>query len=202
MNYRNENVYNGMMAVFKHWLVEGADGFRIDAINHLYEVENLSNELVVNINGDMGSYDNFYHTATMNRPESYEFIYAVRKMMDEYVESTEEKLPRMMMTEAYATIGEQVLWYGANGTTLGSHMPFNFVLIADLNKTSTADQFKTSIDSWIDAMPVWGEANWVMGNHDRSRVGFRYGEDRHESLAIMTMTLPGINVVYYVSKRS
>lgn len=104
-----------------------------------------------------------------------------------------------MMTEAYASIEQQVLWYGHNHTTLGSHMPFNFALISDLNKESKADQFKNSINSWLDAMPTWGIANWVLGNHDRPRIGFRYGEDRHESLAIMTMMLPGLNVVYYVT---
>lgn len=132
------------------------------------------------------------------QPESYKFIYEVREMIDEFVENSNDKINRMMMTEAYATIKEQVLWYGYNDTTLGSHMPFNFQLIANLNAESTSNDFKFAIDEWIDAMPVWGLANWVLGNHDRPRVGSRYGEARHESLAIMTMMLPGINVVYYV----
>lgn len=188
-----------MIDVFKHWLDEGADGFRIDAINHLFETVDMPDEVYYDPMGDLTSYDNLIHTHTMNRPESYEFIYDVRKMMDEYVSNTTEKHSRIIMTEAYATIKQQVLWYGHNDTTRGSHMPFNFALISDLSKESKAADFKRSIDSWISAMPTWGEANWVMGNHDRSRVGYRYGEDRHESLAIMTMLLPGINVVYYVS---
>lgn len=119
-------------------------------------------------------------------------------MMDEFVASTQDKITRMMMTEAYASVEQQVLWYGYNDTTRGSHMPFNFALISNLHKTSTAGEFKTSIDSWMLAKPHYGIANWVLGNHDRSRIGSRYGEDRHESLAILTMMLPGINVVYYV----
>lgn len=47
-------------------------------------------------------------------------------------------------------------------------------------------------------MPTYANANWVLGNHDRPRVAYRYGEERHESLAIMTMMLPGLNVIYYV----
>lgn len=124
--------------------------------------------------------------------------------MDKFVAASDDKVTKMMMTEAYASISEQVKWYGqtdeiTNVTTLGSHMPFNFALITALNVTSKAVTFSEAIDSWINAMPTYGKANWVLGNHDRSRVGFRYGEDRHESLAILTMMLPGLNVVYYVS---
>lgn len=104
-----------------------------------------------------------------------------------------------MMTEAYATIDNQIRWYGTEERR-GAHMPFNFALISDLDRDSTASDFKGAIDGWLDRVPDFGEANWVLGNHDRSRIGFRYGEDRHESLAIMSMLLPGINVVYYVSK--
>ena len=119
-------------------------------------------------------------------------------MMDEFVEASEDKVTRFMMTEAYATIENQVRWYG-NETHKGAHMPFNFALIAQLDVNSTAENFKDAVDLWLNAMPEHGRANWVLGNHDRPRVGYRYGEDRHESLAIMTMMLPGLNVVYYVS---
>lgn len=118
--------------------------------------------------------------------------------MDEFVEASEDKVTRFMMTEAYASIEDQVRWYGYNDTRRGSHMPFNFALISELDRTSTAQDFKDAIDLWIDAMPDYGRANFVLGNHDRPRVGYRYGENRHESLAIMTMMLPGINVIYYV----
>lgn len=67
----------------------------------------------------------------------------------------------------------------------------------DLDKNSNAFDFKTAIERWIDNMPEGASANWVLGNHDRPRIAYRYGEDRHESLAILTMCLPGQNVVYY-----
>lgn len=102
------------------------------------------------------------------------------------------------MTEAYASLDNTMRWFGTEQRR-GSHMPFNFALIADLNRNSPAADFKTAIDNWMTSVPSFGEPNWVLGNHDRSRIGFRYGENRHESLAIMTMLLPGMNVVYYVS---
>lgn len=102
------------------------------------------------------------------------------------------------MTEAYASVDNTIRWFGTQDRR-GAHMPFNFALISDLDGTSRAQDFKDAIDSWLVRVPAFGEANWVLGNHDRPRIGFRYGEERHESLAVMTMLLPGINVVYYVS---
>lgn len=120
-------------------------------------------------------------------------------MMDKFVEDSGSKEPKMMMTEAYASIPEQVRWYGKDENNLGAHWPFNFALIVDLNNESKANDFSAAVNSWLDEMPSYAKPNWVLGNHDRPRVGYRYGEDRHESLAIMTMMLPGLNVVYYVS---
>lgn len=120
-------------------------------------------------------------------------------MMDEYSKTATKKYTRLMMTEAYASIDEQVKWYGANETYQGGHWPFNFALIVDLDKNSKAEAFHKATTTWIDKMPTYAMANWVLGNHDRPRFGYRYGEDRHESMAIMSMGLPGNNVIYYVS---
>jgi alpha-glucosidase len=138
-----------MIEILKYWLEQGADGFRIDAINHLFEVEELFNEDYINPQGDKTSYDNLKHTNTMNRPESYEFIYDVREMMDKYVASTDDKVTRLMMTEAYAPITEQVKWYGSSEERLGAHFPFNFALITSVNDTSNAEAFATAIDEWV-----------------------------------------------------
>lgn len=116
--------------------------------------------------------------------------------MDEFVKTKNDNITRIMMTEAYASLPETIKWYG-NDSHPGSHMPFNFALISGLQKLSNALDFNSSVNSWLNEMPNGTVANWVMGNHDRSRVGSRYGEERHEGLAIMTMALPGINVVYY-----
>jgi alpha-glucosidase len=131
--------------------------------------------------------------------ESYEFIYKLRKMMDEYSKTAEKNHTRLMMTEAYASVPQQVRWYGKDEENQGGHWPFNFALIINLDKNSKAADFQAAINEWVAAMPSYGVANWVLGNHDRPRLGYRYGEDRHESLAILSMALPGNNVIYYVS---
>lgn len=93
--------------------------------------------------------------------------------MDEFVAASTDKVTKFMMTEAYATVAEQVKWYGKDENTPGSHMPFNFALINNLDKDSKAPKFKEAIDEWMNQMPKFGDphANWVMGNQIVMRIG-------------------------------
>jgi len=65
-----------------------------------------------------------------------------------------------MMTEAYASLTNTIKYY-----SYGSHIPFNFNFIMNVNKDSDAAAFKKTIDEWIKAMPANGVANWVVREH-------------------------------------
>ncbi|KAL7047365.1 hypothetical protein ACKWTF_002883 [Chironomus riparius] len=161
----------------------------------MFETEGFPDEEYIDEDGDTTHYDNLNHTHTRDLDESYEVIFKWRKLFEDY--ATENGIEKIfMMTEAYADIDKQIKWYGTEEQP-GSHMPFNFALISNLDRYSTAQDFQDAVHAWYSRLPSFGEANWVLGNHDRPRIGYRYGEDRHESLAMMTMLLPGINVVYY-----
>lgn len=67
LNYENKDVYDGMMEILEYWLKQGADGFRMHFINHLFEAEGLPDEPYYNPNGDRESYSNLFHNATMNQ---------------------------------------------------------------------------------------------------------------------------------------
>lgn len=67
------------MAVLKYWLEEGADGFRIDAINHMFEVKELTSEQWIDPEGDQTSYDNLNHTMTMNQVRTkFSFLFNMK----------------------------------------------------------------------------------------------------------------------------
>lgn len=122
-------------------------------------------------------------------------IYQWREVMDEYNEGE----TRIMMSEAYANETFTMKYYESeDGLRQGSHMPFNFVLINELNEWSTAADFKSVIDNRIKALPSGRMTNWVIGNHDQPRVGSRYGREKIDSLLTLVMTLPGIAVTYNV----
>lgn len=66
-----------------------------------------------------------------------------------------------MMTEAYTSLENEIRFY-TDGTREGSQIPFNFELISFINKSSTANDYKFRINSWLALMPSGYQANWVV----------------------------------------
>lgn len=123
-------------------------------------------------------------------------IYQWRVVLDEFTEQ-EGGFTRIMMSEAYANTSKTMEYYQSlDGTRNGSHMPFNFVLLNELNENSSADDFLRVITDRLEAIPPGKVTNWVLGNHDQPRVGSRYGVERIDALLMIVMTLPGIAVTY------
>lgn len=66
LNYRHAPVRAEMMSMLRYWLEQGVDGFRIDAINHMYETIGMPSEAYYKEDGDKTDYNNMYHNHTMN----------------------------------------------------------------------------------------------------------------------------------------
>ncbi|XP_058816112.1 maltase 2-like [Topomyia yanbarensis] len=198
LNFRNPAVVERMNDVMRYWLAKGVAGFRIDAVNHLYEVEDFRDEPETGTDRDPLSYGFTHHYYTKDMPEVYDMVYQWRTLLDDW-KLTHGGPTRIMMTEAYANITFTMRYYRSTGDGVrsGSHMPFNFLLITDLNDASSAQDFVFTINKWLTYMPRDQTANWVIGNHDQPRVGSRYGKERIDAINTLLMTLPGIAVTYY-----
>ncbi|XP_059622908.1 maltase A3-like [Phlebotomus argentipes] len=198
LNYRNPKVVQEMKKVLKFWLDKGVDGFRVDAIPNLFEVlpENgiYPDEPLSHLTDDEDSFDYLEHIHTMDLPETVEMVYEWRELMDEY--TRKDGNTRAMLSEADSPIDILMTYYG-NGQKNGSHIPFNFKMLMNLNNASNAIDFREKIHLWLDNLPAGCEANWVMGNHDRARIGSRFGADRIDLINILINTLPGISITYY-----
>lgn len=133
------------------------------------------------------------------QPEHYDVIYDWRDFADNYQkEKGGEK--RILMTEAYTKSTNLPLYYNSpDNKRQGCEIPFNFMFIMDLGKTATVDEFKKGVDHLLSLVPKGKYMNWVIGNHDRARVGSRFGPQRIDGMLMLAMTLPGIAVTYYVS---
>lgn len=107
---------------------------------------------------------------------------------------------RVLMTEAFTGVENAAKWYGADGNNLGSHIPNNFAFVSDITRETSATMYKEIVDSWMLHMPAhaMGQASWLLGNHDRSRIASRFDGGRHENMAIMSMLLGGVAMIYYV----
>jgi len=67
------------------WLERGVDGFRIDAVNYLFEREDLADEPKSNKPGYLETdYDWLTHTNTVDQPETFEMVRTWRELFDEY----------------------------------------------------------------------------------------------------------------------
>ncbi|KAI4499900.1 hypothetical protein M0802_005156 [Mischocyttarus mexicanus] len=191
LNFSNPELREEMDNILRFWLRKGIDGFRVDAIPHLFERDDLRDEPRSNIPGttirDYGYLDHIY---TKDDQRNYDMVRSWRKVLDDYAIATNVD-EKVLMTEAYTNLKNTTKYYH-----YGTQIPFNFHFISDLNNKSSARDFKRIIDGWMGYTPKNGVANWVLGNHDNSRVATRFAK-RAMQLNMLTMILPGIAVSYY-----
>ena len=68
------------------------------------------------------------------------------------------------MTEAYTSMENVMRWYESEDGRMGSHIPFNFLLIMDLNNDTAPSVFQNEIATWISNVPEGHHANWVVSD--------------------------------------
>uniref|UniRef100_A0AAG5DRP9 alpha-glucosidase n=2 Tax=Anopheles atroparvus TaxID=41427 RepID=A0AAG5DRP9_ANOAO len=194
LNYRHVPVVEEMTRMLTFWLEMGVDGFRLDAINHMFEDEQMRDEPPGW--GAPGTYDELDHIYTKDNPDTYGVVYSWRELCDDYGLRNDKTV--ILMTEAYASIENTMLYYeDATGQRQGAHMPFNFQLIYDFQPEQNAIGLKQSIDWWMNHMPARHTPSWVAGSHDHSRVASRVGLEFVDQVLTLVHTLPGTSITYY-----
>jgi alpha-glucosidase len=73
-------------------------------------------------------------------------------------------------------------------------MPFNFTL---LNVPWSAEAVRSTVDAMEAALPPGAWPNWVLGNHDESRIASRIGAAAARSAMLFLLTLRGTPTLYY-----
>src|ERR1700730_14404328 len=169
LNWRNPEVRAAMLDVLRFWLARGVDGFRVDAIHHLVEDEQLrDNPLNPEWREDMSPARRLIRLRTMDQPEVHQAIAAMRQVADEYG-------GRLMIGEAYLPIDRLMAYYGVNLT--GFHLPFNFHLIsAPWKPAAIADLIETyerALPTW-DSSLVAGEEIFIGGSTANATQGDQY----------------------------
>jgi alpha-glucosidase len=185
LNWRNPAVQAAMLDVLRFWFARGVDGFRVDAIHHLIEDDQLrDNPPDPNWREGMSPARRLMRLHTMDQPEVHDAIAAMRRVADSYGD-------RVMIGEAYLPIDRLMAYYGVDLT--GFHLPFNFHLMSTpWNPTAVA----ALIQAYERALPRGGWPNWVLGNHDRSRAVSRLGPEQARVAAMLLLTLRGTPTIY------
>uniref|UniRef100_A0A1Q3FRM2 alpha-glucosidase n=1 Tax=Culex tarsalis TaxID=7177 RepID=A0A1Q3FRM2_CULTA len=200
LNFRNPKVVEEMKDVLRFWLDVGVDGFRIDSVGCMFEVpadENgdFPDEPLSGTTEDKEDFAYLNHIHTIDRPENVEMVYEWRKLLEDYQKEHGGET-RILMTESWSSLDIIKPYYRNIRGVEGAQMPFNFRLITEVNADSSAYDFKNVIDSWMAIVDEEHSANWVLGNHDRSRVATRMGVERTDGMAMIELTLPGVSVTY------
>ena len=185
LNWRNPEVVRAMLDVLRFWFDRGVDGFRVDAIHHLIEdAQFRDNPPNPDWRPGMSPSRRLLRVHTMDQPEVHEAIVAMRRVADAYAD-------RVLIGEAWLPIDRLMAYYGVD--LGGFHLPFNFHLITT---AWTAEAVGALIDTYEAALPPGGWPNWVLGNHDRSRVASRLGAAQARVAAMLLLTLRGTPTIY------
>src|SRR6185369_12806490 len=185
LNWRNSEVRAAMLDVMRFWFDRGVDGFRVDAIHQLIEDERLrDNPPDPDWRPGMSPARRLLRAHTIDQPEVHEAIAAMRQVADEYGD-------RVMIGEAYLPIDRLMAYYGVD--IAGFHLPFNFHLISTPWQPSAISAL---VSAYEKALPAGGWPNWVLGNHDRSRVASRIGPKQARLAAMLLLTLRGTPTIY------
>jgi len=196
LNFRSQKVVDEMKNVLRFWLAKGISGFRVDAVQNLFETGpdedgNIPNEPLSGECDDDQNFCYLNHIHIEHKDETLDMVYQWREVLDEF--SGDE--PKIMMTEAFPPLDLLTKYY-QNGTRQGAQIPFNFEIIYKLDETSTAKDWRQVIENYLNYVPNNHLPNWVLGNHDRNRIASRLGKERIDLFNVLLQTLPGNAITY------
>lgn len=187
LNWRNPEVKNAMFDVTRWWYKRGIAGFRLDAVDTLYEDPALTDNPVLpgkNVYGDPNEINKYNDKF----PEVHTTLRKLRQVANEY--------NAVLIGETWTdNAAELKQYYGDHSDELQMPMDFMFTMV---NKVSAPD-FRKQIAA-VDGSGGW--PIYVVSNHDIRRVYDRYGDGVHNDqiaklMATMYLTLRGTPILYY-----
>ena len=188
LNWRNPVVNDAMLDVTRWWYKRGVSGFRLDAVDTLFEDPGLKDNPIVS--PEKNAFGDPIEQEIYNKklPEVHDVLRGLRKVADEY--------DAVLIGETWtANIGELNAYYGKGNNELQLPMDFLFTTV---DKLSPADFRKQIAD--VNAASGW--PTFVIGNHDKVRSYDRYGDGQHNDqiaklMGALYLTLRGTPIMYY-----
>jgi alpha-glucosidase len=187
LNWRNPAVRDAMFDITRWWYQRGVAGFRLDAVNALFEDPMLQDNPVLpglNKFGDPNE-ENRYNS---DLAEVHGVLRGLRAVADEY--------DAVLIGETWTRdIGGLKQYYGDHSNELQMPMDLMFTTI---NKLSPPE-FRRQIAS-VEAAGGWPV--YVISNHDIVRSYVRYGDGVHNDaiaklMAALYLTLRGSPIMYF-----
>ncbi|GDY28960.1 alpha-amylase family glycosyl hydrolase [Gandjariella thermophila] len=187
LNWRHPEVRAAQCDVLRFWLRRGVDGFRVDACRQLVKDERLrDNPVNPDYHPGLPPYQALLPVFTAERPELLDVLGELRRTLDQH------RGDGVLLGEMYLPVERLPRYYGANGE--GLHLPSNTQLISCPYR---AADIAALIRRYEAALPDHAWPNWMLGNHDRSRIATRVGAAQARVAAMLLLTLRGTPILYY-----
>jgi alpha-glucosidase len=187
LNWRNPAVKKAMFDVTRWWYRRGVAGFRLDAVDTLFEDPKLHDNPVLPGKNQFGD-PNEINKYDQKLPEVHVVLRELRKVADAN--------DAVLIGETYTNNLVQLKeYYGAGNQELQMPMDMMFGLV---NKLSAPD-FRRQI-ALVESSGGWPV--YVLSNHDIERSYDRYGDGVHNDaiaklMAGLYLTLQGTPIMYY-----
>jgi alpha-glucosidase len=186
LNWRNPEVENAMFDVTRWWYKRGVSGFRLDAVDTLFEDPALhDNPVLPGMNSYGDPNEDFKYNVKL--PELHGVLERLRAIADEN--------DAVLIGETWTRdVDELKAYYGARTPELQMPMDFMFTMV---NKLSPPEFRKQIAAANSAGWPVF-----VISNHDIARSYVRYGDGAHNDaiakvIAGLYLTLRGTPILYY-----
>ncbi|AXH34602.1 DUF3459 domain-containing protein [Humibacter sp. BT305] len=190
LNWRNPAVKQAMFDVLRFWLDRGVDGFRVDAVWRLIKDAQLRDNPTPTDDDPTEIAGAAAHSTvrqvqkyTADQPELPGLLSEMRSVVSEYPD-------RLLMGELHLKL-ERV---AALGSLPGLDIPMNFALI---DTPWNGDDVAQLITRYEAALTARSWRNWVLSNHDRSRLATRVGLESTRAALALLLTLRGTPTLYY-----
>ena len=191
LNWRHPEVQAAMYDVMRFWFDRGVDGLRIDVLWHLIKAADFpDNPPNPAYRPGMGEMHRVLQLHSTDQPEVHAIAADMRAVADRY--GAGGRGERVLIGEIYLPVERLLHYYGRERPEV--HLPLNFQLI---DAPWQARSLATLIADYEAALPPGAWPNWVLGNHDRSRVATKRGEAQARIAAMLLLTLRGTPTLYY-----
>ncbi|HRU94461.1 MAG TPA: alpha-amylase family glycosyl hydrolase, partial [Anaerolineae bacterium] len=185
LNWRNPEVKAAMLETLRFWMRRGVDGFRMDVIGLIIKDAGLrDNPINPHAPADLPANDLFRRLLpvyNMDQDEVHAVIREIRATLDEFPD-------RCGIGELWGPLDRWVKYYGEHGEEL--QLPFNFRLMDGMGFSSMtwdAQALREVVDALEATLPDFAWPNYVLGNHDRTRMVTRFGGEAQARAAAMLL---------------
>ena len=197
LNWDNPKVKAAMFDAARFWLKRGVAGFRLDAVDTLFEDPQFRDEAVMK-DSDGKPLVNAYgdplldQSLTVNLPKLHEVLAGLRQVTDSFPGQ------RVLIGETYmANITELAKMYGVKNEELQLPMDTQIGMINKLDVSTFRQKILEAETGLNGNLPLL-----VFDNHDNPRMDVRYGDGVHNEdiqrvLSTILFITRGAALMYY-----